>query len=275
MESTLLIVGVNHRTAPLEVRERFWIPRDRRQDALIQLARAESIDEVVVLSTSERTEFILWTPDASAASGSVLNFLTSQYGLKLCEWKFFYRKLDEAALTHLFLVTAGLDSIALKDRDCAEALKDAATAAMQAGTTGRFLDSVVQSTLAVATPLHVMATRSGVEEAEKSARKEAKTSSAKLMSERVVPTIVALRRRMDEICLQELESFYGGLNSLTSEEREKIEAFAARLTQRIAGTLVHELKEPCEKTEQEHLTSAVQRLFHLEMLQRARAQAEN
>lgn len=275
MESALLIVGVNHRTAPLEVREHFSIPEKRRQDALTQLARTESIDEVMVLSTSERTEFILWTRDASAASGSVLNFLTSQYGLKLCEWKFFYRKMDEAALTHLFLVTAGLDSITLKERDCAETLKEAATAALQAGTTGRFLDSVVQRALAVSTPLHVMATRSGIEEAEKSARTEAKTSYAKLIAERLVPTIVALRRRLDEICLQELESFYGGLMSLTSEEREKIEAFGARLTQRIAGTLVHELKEPCEKTEQEHLTAAVQRLFHLEMLQRARAQAEN
>jgi glutamyl-tRNA reductase len=120
-----------------------------------------------------------------------------------------------------------------------------------------------------------MATRSGVEEAEKSARAEARTAYAKLMSERVVPTIVALRRRLDEICVQELESFYSGLGSLTNDEREKVEAFAARLTQRIAGTLVHELKEPCERTEQEHLTSAVQRLFHLEKLHRVREHAKN
>lgn len=275
LEPTLLIVGVNHRTAPLEVRERFSIPENRRQDALTQLARADAVDEVLVLSTSERTEFILWTRDASAASGSVQNFLTAEYGLKLCDWKFFYRKLDETAVTHLFLVTAALDSMTLKDRECLEVLKDAATAAMKAGTTGRFLDSVVQSALAVATALHVIATRNGIEEAEKSARIEAKTSYAKLMADRVVPTIVALRRRLDEICLQELESFYGGLGSLTSDEREKVEAFAARLTQRIAGTLVHELKEPCEKTEQEHLTSAVQRLFHLEKLYRVREQARN
>ena len=54
-----------------------------------------------------------------------------------------------------------------------------------------------------------------------------------------------------------------------------VEAFAARLTQRIAGTLAHELKEPCEKVEQERLTSAVQRLFHLEMLERAAARSHN
>jgi len=270
-----MVVGVNHRTAPVEVRERFLIPEERRRDALVELARAEAIEEIVLLSSSERTEFLLWTNDASAASGSVLNFLTAQYGLKLCEWKFFYRKLDEAALAHVFLVTAGLDSLAIREHECSDNLKEASAAAFHAGTLGRFLDAVVQSALAVSVPLHAQATRSGMEEAEKSAMREAKTSYSKLLAERVVPTIVALRRRLDEICLQELESFYGGLSSLTNDEREKVEAFAARLTQRIAGTLAHELKEPCEKTEQERLTSAVQRLFHLEMVQRAMAQARN
>lgn len=270
-----MIVGVNHRTAPVEVRERFSIPDERRPDALAQLAHADAIDEVVVLSTSERTEFILWTRDASSASGSILNFLTHEYGLTLGDWKYFYRKLDECALTHLFLVAAGLDSIAIKDRECAENLKEASVSALQAGTIGRFLDSVVQSALAISATLHAEGTRSGVEEAEKIAAQEAKTTYNRLMAERVVPTIVALRRRLDEMCLQELESFYGGLEVLTNDQREMVEAFAARFTQRIAGTLAHELKEPCEKTEQERLTSAVQRLFHLEQLQKALARAHN
>lgn len=270
-----MVVGVNHRSAPVEVRERFTIPEDRRAHTLAQLAHADAIDEVVVLSTAERTEFILWTRDASAASGSVLNFLTHEYGLKLGDWKHFYRKLDESALTHLFLVAAGLDSIAIRDRECAENLKEASVSALQAGTVGRFLDSVVQSALAISATLHAEGTRSGVEEAEKVAEREAKATYNKLMSERVVPTIVALRRRLDEMCMQELESFYSGLGVLSSEQREMVEAFASRFTQRIAGTLAHELKEPCEKTEQERLTSAVQRLFHLEQLQRALARAHN
>jgi glutamyl-tRNA reductase len=270
-----MVIGVNHRTAPVEVRERFWIPEDRRRDALLALARADAIEEVLLLSSSERTEFLLWTRDPSAASGSVLNFLTREYGLKLCEWKFFYRKIDEAALAHVLLVTAGLDSLTVHEHECAENLKEASGTALGAGTLGRFLDGVVQTALTLSAKLHAEATRVGMDEAEKSAMREAKASYSKLLAERVVPTIVALRRRLDEICLQELESFYGGLSSLTSEEREKIEAFATRLTQRIAGTLAHELKEPCEKMEQERLTSAVQRLFHLEMLQRAMARAEN
>lgn len=270
-----MVIGVNHRSAPVEVRERFWIPEDRRRDALEQLVHTDGIDEVMVLSTGERTEFILWTRDASAASGNVLGFLTREYGLKLCEWKHFYRKLDEAALAHVFLAATGLDSIALREKESTENFKEASVAALQAGTMGRFLDAVAHKTLTLSGVLREEATREGLEAAEDLSGREAKTFYSRLLQERVAPTIAALRRRLEEICVKELESFCSGLTPLSSEERELVGAFAARLTQRIAGTLAHELKEPCEKIEQERLTSAVQRLFHLEMLQHTAAGARN
>src|ERR1041384_2838322 len=108
-----MVIGVNYKTAPVEVRERFRISDARRYEALVQLSRAEAIDEVAVLATCNRTEFILWTRDASMASGSVLNFLTREYGLRLCEWKHFYRKIDEQALLHICRVTSSLDSMVI------------------------------------------------------------------------------------------------------------------------------------------------------------------
>src|SRR5690349_3626086 len=81
---TVIVIGVNDRTAPVGVRERFSMADEQRSAALIQVSKAEAIDEIVVISTCNRTEFLLWTSDASAASGSVLNFLTHEYGLKLC-----------------------------------------------------------------------------------------------------------------------------------------------------------------------------------------------
>ena len=84
LEPTLVVIGVNYRSAPVEVRERFWISESRRYEALVRLARSEAIEEISVLATSNRTEFILWTRDASAAANSVLNFLTAEYGLRLC-----------------------------------------------------------------------------------------------------------------------------------------------------------------------------------------------
>ena len=425
-----MVIGVNHRTAPVAVRERFWMTEEQRSAALTQLAKAEAIDEVVVVSTCNRTEFLLWTADASAASGSVLNFLTHEYGLKLCEWKHFYRKLDEIALAHVFRVAGGLDSMTIGEGEIAARIKEAWTLAHKAGTLGRNLDAVLLKAQAVApqvrseagivtsTPIPCVAVglakrifgslaerkvlligtgnmntataqclrQSGVaelrvlgrnperaqalgasnsakavawedrqehlawadiiicatasreviltreqiarvaehrdgapmllvdmgmprnldpsvrhiegvflydidqlaetsltatagspaiEQAERLASAEAKGFFAKLLTERVTPTINALRKRLDELCLLELESFYAGLGYLSSEQREMVEAFASRLTQRIAGTLVHELKEPCEKVEQERLTAAVQRLFHLEQLERAAAQRRN
>ena len=144
-----MVIGVNYRTAPVAVRERFWIAEGRRSEALLQLSGAEGIDEVAVLATCNRTEFILWTRDASNASGSVLNFLTREYGLKLSEWKHFYRKLDEQALEHIFRVASSLDSMVVGEPEIVAQVKSAWALAQQVGTTGRFLDAVFQKALTV------------------------------------------------------------------------------------------------------------------------------
>ena len=57
MEPTLAVIGVNHRTATVEVRERFWMNEERRTAALSELLRGEGIEEVLVFSTCNRTEF--------------------------------------------------------------------------------------------------------------------------------------------------------------------------------------------------------------------------
>ena len=75
LEPTLMVIGLNYRTAPVEVRERFWISEPRRYEALVHLGRAEGIEEVLVLATCNRTEFILWANDAALASNSVLRLL--------------------------------------------------------------------------------------------------------------------------------------------------------------------------------------------------------
>ena len=63
MEPTLLVIGLNHRTAPLAMRERFWIGENRRYEVLRKLRSAEGIEEIVVLSTCCRTEFLVWASE--------------------------------------------------------------------------------------------------------------------------------------------------------------------------------------------------------------------
>ncbi|MGD0270546.1 MAG: glutamyl-tRNA reductase, partial [Candidatus Sulfotelmatobacter sp.] len=111
MEPTLMVVGLNYRTAPVAVRERFWISEERRYAALVQLSRAEGIEEVIVVATCNRTEFLLWAKDVTLAANSVMRFLGSEYGLTMEEWNHFYRLLDEAALLHIFRVASSLDSM--------------------------------------------------------------------------------------------------------------------------------------------------------------------
>lgn len=113
LEPTLMVIGLNHRTAPLAMRERFWIGEKKRYEVLRQLKSAEGIEEVVVLSTCCQTEFLLWASEPTLAANSLLQFLGAEHGLRLSEWQHFYRLLDETALAHLFGMAAGMDSLIL------------------------------------------------------------------------------------------------------------------------------------------------------------------
>jgi len=108
-------------------------------------------------------------------------------------------------------------------------------------------------------------------EAQKIVEEEARGFRRKLLAEYVVPTIVALRSRLDEICRQELESFKQECGPFSKDEDALLGDVAGRITRRIAGSLARELKEVPEKTEQEQMTVAVQRLFHLEKAEKALA----
>jgi len=108
-------------------------------------------------------------------------------------------------------------------------------------------------------------------EAEKIVAVEAQAYRGKLQAETVVPTIVALRQRLDQICRQELESFIEERGPFTREQDQSLHAITAQVIQKIASSLARELKELPEKEEQEQMTAAVTRLFHLESPQRALA----
>jgi glutamyl-tRNA reductase len=108
-------------------------------------------------------------------------------------------------------------------------------------------------------------------EAEKIVAAEAQAFRGKLQAESVVPTIVALRQRLDEICRQELESFTEERGPFTREQDQSLHAITAQLILKIASSLARELKEVPEKEEQERMTQAVTRLFHLQSPQPAAA----
>ena len=420
MEPTLVIIGVNYRSASVEVRERFWISESRRYEALVRLARSEAIEEVAVLATSNRTEFILWASDPAVAANSVLSFLTTEYGLRLAEWSHFYRLIGEAAVVHLFKVVSSLDSIILGEPEISAQMNDAWMLAKRVDTCGRHLDAAFQKAFAVvervqketsigqaatsvpyaavelarqlfgslkdrkvvllgaghmgqlsaehlikngandvrvvnrtveraqelaerlggiAAPYedrwqhiveadivisatscpHIIFTReegeyvrqerqgrpllmidiamprdidprvrdihgiflydvddldevvrrsctdhaSAAEQATNIVLGEAKFFARKLVNDRGVPTIVALRERLDEMAKNELNIFRQEAGPFSNEQEQVLESLAARIASRVAGSLSRELKGASAGLDQDQLTATIKELFRL------------
>jgi glutamyl-tRNA reductase len=101
-------------------------------------------------------------------------------------------------------------------------------------------------------------------QAHKILQAEARGFRRRLITECVVPTIVVLHRGLDEICRQELNTFRQENGPFSKDQDELLNAVMSRVTQRIAVSLARELKELPEKVQREQMTTALQRLFHLQ-----------
>jgi glutamyl-tRNA reductase len=102
------------------------------------------------------------------------------------------------------------------------------------------------------------------EDAQKILLAEARGFRRKLTAENGLPTMEALRQRLDEMSRQELNSFRQENGPFSKDQDEMLNAVMSRMTQRIAGSLARELKELPEKVQREQMTTALQRLFHLQ-----------
>lgn len=290
VDPALMVIGLNDRTAPASVLHRYQITEARQPEVLARLACAEGIEEVIVLATANCTEFWLWANDPTLAANSVSRLLSAEYGLKLREWEHFYRLLDDEALLHIFRVASGLVSTASEAPLIAAQLNAAWELAKKAGSTGRFLDTVVQKALVVSErvrtavtvdclkkddPKKAVQTTAGASEAEQILAAEAHGFRLRLQAEQSVSTLVALRFRLDEFCRQELDSFREECGPFSKDQDEILHAVTSRLTQRIAGSLVRELREVPEKVVQQQMTSVVEMLFHLDTPQTTLAGAKS
>ena len=139
----LLLIGLNHRTAPVEVRERLAIARSRLGDASRELRETTGLQEAAVLSTCNRVEVYGLTADADAASRAARQFLAvPPYHL--------YELRDRECVQHLWEVVCGLDSMVLGETEILGQVKDAYAAAHAAGATGPVLNRLFQKAFAAA-----------------------------------------------------------------------------------------------------------------------------
>lgn len=140
---TLWVLGLNHQTAPVELRERASFGGDALPQALASLRDTPQVAEAVLLSTCNRTELY-----AVAESGEALaQWLESHAGQLR---GYLYQHADADAVRHLFRVATGLDSMVLGEPQILGQVKDAWATARDHGLLGQRLDRLFQQTFSVA-----------------------------------------------------------------------------------------------------------------------------
>jgi glutamyl-tRNA reductase len=134
--------GISHQTANVEVRERFAIPDSALADSLTRLARISSVQEGVVLSTCNRTEFYVVTEDSQLAIEPLFHDF---YGpVESSEIQHLFRLAALPSIRHLFRVASGLESMVVGETEIFGQVKRAYEAATRSGTTGRILNRLFQ-----------------------------------------------------------------------------------------------------------------------------------
>jgi glutamyl-tRNA reductase len=147
--SELLALGVSHKTAPLDLRERLSLTEGRAVGALSELTAAEGIHEAAALSTCNRTELYLIVSDPVEAESTALGVLTRQAELRPTELLgHLYSLRSSEAVRHLFRVTAGLDSMIVGEAEIQGQVKRAYELALVEGATGPILNRLFRGALA-------------------------------------------------------------------------------------------------------------------------------
>jgi len=147
----IVLIGLNHHTASVELRERVAFTPDQAREAAGQLRLRGILEETLVLSTCNRSELYgVPREDASDGAGTVELFLASFHQLSPNELNgSLYRHRDSHAVRHLFRVAAGLDSMLLGEAEILGQVRDAYQIALDRGETGPVLNRMFQAALEV------------------------------------------------------------------------------------------------------------------------------
>jgi glutamyl-tRNA reductase len=147
---SLRLLGINHKTAPIELRERVAVPREALAARCLELVGIEGVpgvSEALILSTCNRVEFLTVAEPGADLAG----FLHRHLGLDEAELRpHLYEYRDREAVRHLFRVAASLDSMVVGEPQILGQVKEAYTVAREAGTVAGQLEPLLQSAFAAA-----------------------------------------------------------------------------------------------------------------------------
>ncbi|MCL1891164.1 MAG: glutamyl-tRNA reductase [Coriobacteriia bacterium] len=139
----LTVVGLSHKTAPIEIREKLTFPESIQADALSLLVSKDEVAEAVILSTCNRTEIYAVTRDACNGFEVVAEFMAGYHNLDLCEIKkYLYHHQDMKMVGHLFRVVSSLESMVLGEAQILGQIKEAYGFASSNGATDRIFNKL-------------------------------------------------------------------------------------------------------------------------------------
>ena len=142
----LTVVGLNHQTAPLSIREKLAFAAANLPDAVSNLARSEAAEEAVILSTCNRTELY-----CVGETEKIIDWLAQYHDLPAEEIRPYLYTLDNnETVRHAFRVACGLDSMVLGEPQILGQIKDAVRVAQEQESINTHLNALFQKTFAVA-----------------------------------------------------------------------------------------------------------------------------
>ena len=138
---SILLVGLSHRTAPVEIREQLAFSRDGSATALMLFRNQFPAAEAAIISTCNRVEILIASDSERPTVQDVLSFIAQARDLPVQSFKpYLYTLSGEQACRHFFRVASGLDSMVLGESQIASQVKQAYTIASEQGLTGRVLN---------------------------------------------------------------------------------------------------------------------------------------
>ncbi len=144
----IILIGLNHRTAPVALRERTAFSSEDAQRATAELRQAGGLEEAVILSTCNRSELYGVRHDTRGDSANLELFFADFHGLSRPQLDgCLYVHSDREAVDHLFRVAAGLDSQLLGEAEVLGQVREAYRRAADAGSTGPVLNRLFQAAI--------------------------------------------------------------------------------------------------------------------------------
>ncbi len=146
----IVVFGLNHNTAPVEIREKLFFAESQIPQ-LLNTLRDRGIEESAVLSTCNRTEIYFCTDHTDESLAAIKDILVSVFNIdNQALEKYTYTFKDESSYKHLFLVASGLDSMVVGEPQILGQVKDAYRMAVHNKTTGYLLNKLFHKTFNVA-----------------------------------------------------------------------------------------------------------------------------